>query len=481
MKQKSLKLNILMNMVLTMSSFIFPLITFPYVSRVLLPIGTGKVSFAASFISYFSMFAQLGIPTYGIRTCAKVRDNKEELTRTVHELLTINLVTTTLSYIALTIFLATIPRLQNDKTLYIIVSISIILTTLGMEWLYKALEQYVYITVRSVVFKIIALIAMFILIHEQSDYMIYGGISIFASSASNIFNLINAHKYIDFKPLGGYNFKRHLKPIFVFFAMSCATIIYTNLDTVMLGFMKSDVDVGYYNAAVKIKCILVSIVTSLGAVLLPRSSYYVENGKMDKFWQIMKKALSFVLIVAIPMMIYFILFAKEGIYFLSGEAYIGSILPMQIVMPTLLLIGLSNLLGIQTLVPLGKERILLYAEIVGAFANIILNAILIPHFASSGAAIGTLIAELIVTTMCILSLKNEFWTAIKEINCINILFAVIFATASSFWIKSLRLNVLITLIFSSFLFFGTYIIYLVFRKDTIIFDIYNGITNKLKK
>ena len=481
MKQKSLKLNILMNMVLTMSSFIFPLITFPYVSRVLLPIGTGKVSFAASFISYFSMFAQLGIPTYGIRTCAKVRDNKEELTRTVHELLTINLVTTTLSYIALTIFLATIPRLQNDKTLYIIVSISIILTTLGMEWLYKALEQYVYITVRSVVFKIIALIAMFILIHEQSDYMIYGGISIFASSASNIFNLINAHKYIDFKPLGGYNFKRHLKPIFVFFAMSCATIIYTNLDTVMLGFMKSDVDVGYYNAAVKIKCILVSIVTSLGAVLLPRSSYYVENGKMDKFWQIMKKALSFVLIVAIPMMIYFILFAKEGIYFLSGEAYIGSILPMQIVMPTLLLIGLSNLLGIQTLVPLGKERILLYAEIVGAFANIILNAILIPHFASSGAAIGTLIAELIVTTMCILSLKNEFWNAIKEINCINILFAVIFATASSFWIKSLRLNVLITLIFSSFLFFGTYIIYLVFRKDTIIFDIYNGITNKLKK
>jgi len=481
MKQKSLKLNILMNMVLTMSSFIFPLITFPYVSRVLLPIGTGKVSFAASFISYFSMFAQLGIPTYGIRTCAKVRDNKEELTRTVHELLTINLVTTILSYIALTIFLATVPRLQNDKTLYIIVSISIILTTLGMEWLYKALEQYVYITVRSVVFKIIALIAMFILIHEQSDYMIYGGISIFASSASNIFNLINAHKYIDFKPLGGYNFKRHLKPIFVFFAMSCATIIYTNLDTVMLGFMKSDVDVGYYNAAVKIKCILVSIVTSLGAVLLPRSSYYVENGKMDEFWRIMKKALSFVLIVAIPMMIYFILFAKEGIYFLSGEAYIGSILPMQIVMPTLLLIGLSNLLGIQTLVPLGKERILLYAEIVGAFANIILNAILIPHFASSGAAIGTLIAELIVTTMCILSLKNEFWNAIKEINCINILFAVIFATASSFWIKSLRLNVLITLIFSSFLFFGTYIIYLVFRKDTIIFDIYNGITNKLKK
>lgn len=315
MKQKSIKINFIMNMILTMSSFIFPLITFPYVSRILLPVGTGKVSFATSLISYFSMFAQLGIPTYGIRVCAKVRDNREELTRTVQELLTINLVMSVLSYIALFIVLTFVPRLQADKPLYIIMSFTIILTSIGMEWLYKALEQYMYITVRSVIFKFIALIAMFLLIHEQQDYVIYGGITILAASASNIFNLINVHKYIDLKPVGDYNFRRHLKPVATFFAMACATTIYTNLDNVMLGFMATDADVGYYNAAVKIKKILVSIVTSLGTVLLPRASYYVEKGMIEKFKRISKKALSFVFLISTPMLLYFILFAKEGIYF----------------------------------------------------------------------------------------------------------------------------------------------------------------------
>ena len=318
MKQKSIKLNFVMNMVLTMSSFLFPLITFPYISRILLPEGTGKVSLASSLISYFSMFAQLGIPTYGIRACAKVRDDRQELTRVAQELLIINLVMSAISYVALFAAIAWVPRLQREKPLYVIISLTILLTSIGMEWLYKALEQYTYITIRSVAFKLVALAAMFLLIHKQSDYIIYGAISIFASSASSLLNFINVRKYIDIKPVGGYQFKRHFKAIGTFFAMACATTIYTNLDTVMLGFMKTDVDVGYYNAAIKIKTILVSIVTSLGEVLLPRSSYYVENGMVSEYQRITKKSLSFVFLLATPLMLYFMLFAKEGIYFLSG-------------------------------------------------------------------------------------------------------------------------------------------------------------------
>lgn len=311
MKEKSIKLNFIMNIILTMSSFIFPVITFPYVSRILLPEGTGKVAFATSLISYFSMFAQLGIPTYGIRACAKVRDNRNELSKTVHELLIVNLGMCVISYVALFMALRYVPRLAEDKSLYVIMSFTIVLTSIGMEWLYKALEQYTYITCRSVIFKFIALIAMFLLVHEKSDYIIYGGITIFASSASSVLNLINAHKYIDLKPIENYNFKQHLKPICIFFAMACATTIYTNLDNVMLGFMATDMDVGYYNAAVKIKGILVAVVTSLGTVLLPRASYYVENGIMDEFTRITNKALAFVGLVSTPLMIYFILFAKR--------------------------------------------------------------------------------------------------------------------------------------------------------------------------
>ena len=239
------------------------------------------------------MFAQLGIPTYGIRACAKVRDNREELTRTVQELLIINLIMSVVLYIVFFGAILLVPRLHNERNLYVIVSCTIILTSIGMEWLYKALEQYTYITLRSVLFKFIALIMMFLLIHKKSDYLLYGGISIFAASASNIFNFINVHRFIDLRPVGNYNFKRHLKPIITFFAMACATTIYTNLDTVMLGFMKTNVDVGYYNAAVKIKNILVSVVTSLGAVLLPRATYYVEHNLIGDFWRITRKALNF--------------------------------------------------------------------------------------------------------------------------------------------------------------------------------------------
>ena len=190
-QQKSLKLNFIMNAILTMSQFIFPLITFPYVSRILLPEGTGKVSFATSVISYFAMFAQLGIPTYGIRACAKVRDNKEMLSRTVHELLFINLVMSFFAYGVFGICLLTVPKLRMEKTLFLIMSTTIFFNVIGVEWLYKGLEQYTYITVRSIIFKFIAIVAMFLMVHEQSDYVIYGGISILGSSASNIFNFFH--------------------------------------------------------------------------------------------------------------------------------------------------------------------------------------------------------------------------------------------------------------------------------------------------
>lgn len=407
MKQKSIKLNFIMNMILTLSSFIFPLITFPYVSRVLLPVGTGKVSFATSVITYFTMFAQLGIPTYGVRACARVRDNREELTRTAHELLAVNLVMGLFSYLVLFLALAFVPRLRDDRSLYLIISLTIVLNAVGMEWLYKALEQYTYITVRSIVFKFVALIAMFLLVHEKQDYVIYGGITILAGSASNIFNFINVHKYIDLKPVGRYHPMRHMKAVLIFFAMACATTIYTNLDSVMLGFIKTDTDVGYYNAAVKIKTILVSIVSSLGTVLLPRASYYVDQGNMKEFRRISRKALNFVFLFAAPLMIYFILYARQGIFFLSGDAYAGSILPMQIIMPTVLLIGLTNTLGIQILVPLGREKVVLYSEIAGAAVDLALNMMLIPRYGAAGAAAGTVAAESAVFLVQLFSLRGE--------------------------------------------------------------------------
>lgn len=166
-KERSLKFNFIMNSLLTVSSIIFPLITFPYVSRILLPEGNGKVSFVASVVAYFSMLSQLGIPTYGIRACAKVRNNKEELSRTVHELFIINLIMSFLVYFIFACSLYLVPQFREEKTLFIITSLTIIFNAIGVEWLYKGLEQYAYITVRSIIFKFYC-ISCYILVNPSA-------------------------------------------------------------------------------------------------------------------------------------------------------------------------------------------------------------------------------------------------------------------------------------------------------------------------
>ena len=480
-QKKSLTLNFLMNAILTMSQFLFPLLTFPYISRILLPTGTGKVSFATSVVSYFALFAQLGIPTYGIRACAKVRDDKEALTRTVQELFLINLVMSIIAYVALFGAIVFVPRLQQEKELFLIVGLTILFNAIGMEWLYKALEQYTYITVRSILFKLIAILAMFLLVHEQSDYIIYGGISILAASASNVFNFIHLHHYVSLKPIGHYNFRQHYKAVFIFFAMSCATTIYTNLDTVMLGFLTSDAEVGYYNAAVKIKSILVSVVTSLGVVLLPRASYYVEHKLMDEFYRITHMALNFVILIAVPMTVYFILFAKEGIFFLSGAEYEASIVPMQIIMPTLLFIGLTNIMGIQTLIPLGKEKVVLYSEIAGAVVDLLLNAALIPSMASAGAAIGTVVAEGVVFSVQFWALRKEVLSAYQKVRYGTIVLALALAIASCMWVQMTSLGSFASLLVSAILFFAVYGGILLLRKEPLAWQMADKVRRMLFK
>ena len=480
MQQKSLKLNFIMNAILTMSSFLFPLITFPYVSRILLPIGTGKVSFANSVVTYFVMISQLGIPTYGIRACAIVMNDEEKMKKTVYELFLINVVMSILAYIVFFGALIYVPRLRADRTLFLITGTLIFFNTIGVEWLYKALEQYTYITVRSIIFKFIALIAMFALVHDVDDYVIYGGISIFAASASNAFNFIRLRKIIGKKKVSQLNFKQHFKPVFTFFIISCATTIYTNLDNVMLGFMKDDVEVGYYNAATKIKNILVSIVTSLGTVLMPRASYYLQNGMEDEFYKLSKKAIKFVFLAATSMMIYFMLFAREGVLFLSGEAFESAILPMMIVMPTLLFIGLTNIMGIQMLVPMGREDAVMISTFAGAIVDLILNAIAIPILGASGAAIGTLVAEFVVLIVQLIYLRKDVAFLYNGQSYLKLLIALIAAFIAGCAVKLLISGIFIKLVISAMLFFGVYALILYILKEEIVTENVNKVIQMIK-
>lgn len=481
MREISIRRNFIMNAVLAVSGIIFPLISFHYTSRILLPEGTGKVSFATSLIAYFTMFAQMGLPTYGIRACAAARDDREALSRTVHELMSINLMMMLIAYFMLAISMIFIPRLAEERLLYAVMSVSIMLNSIGMEWLYKGLEQYTFITVRSLVFKLTALIALFLMIHRQEDYVVYGGISVFASAASNILNLVCARKYIDFRRPAGCDWKRHLKPTLVFFAMACAATVYTNLDTLMLGFLATDADVGYYNAAVKVKSVLVTLVTALGAVLLPRSSWYVEQGRIEDFHRMTQKALRFVLLTATAVTVYFILYAKECILVLSGEAFLPAEMSMRIIMPTVLLIGLTNVIGIQTLVPLGKEMVVLWSEIAGAVVDLILNMILIPRYQADGAAVGTLVAEVVVLAVQYAALHQELREYARKYKWGKLLTALFLAMTAGYWVRLTGWRPVLMLIVSAVCFFGVYGCFLLWRKEEILTDCYGRLKQKKRR
>lgn len=472
MKTHSIKFNFIMNAILTVSSVIFPLITFPYISRVLLVDGSGKVAFAISVVSYFTMFASLGVPTYGIRACAKVRENKEKLSAVVQELFIINGITTAIIYVIFFLSLALVPKFSAQKELLAIVSFSIVLNTMGAQWLYSALEQYSYITFCALGFKILGIVMMFAFVHSPQDYIVYGAISAAASYGSGILNFINMRKFVSFKKTRGYDFRRHIRPILTFFCMSAAASIYLNLDMVMLGFMKSDRDVGYYNAAIKVKTVLVNVVTSLGTVLLPRLSFYIEMGEKEAFRSTVVKAFRFVFTAGSAVMVFFILFAKDSILILSGKAFLPAVFPMQLLVLTVLLIGLSNITGIQILTPMGHEEKVLISIVAGAVVDFLLNLLLIPHFASTGAAFATVMAEAVVLVIQFICLKEMLLGLIRDIQYGKIAAALAVASALSIILQMFTdFSPIITMIAAAVVFFGSYGTILLLMKEPIVLEI----------
>ena len=482
MPDSSLKHNFFFNAIYTASNALFSLLVFMYVSHVLLPDGRGKVAFAASVTSYFTMVAMLGIPTYGIRITAQLRDDKERLSRAVQELLIINAV---MSVVSCLVFLAAthlVPRLREEPLLFLIHSALVLFSFTCIDWLYKGLEQYRFLAVLTVIYRMVYLALVVLMVRKPSDYIVYGALTVFGPLFVYLVYMVHAGRFISLRPLGGYHFREHLNKIMVFFAMVCAVSVYTHLDTTMLGFLKTDTDVGYYTVAVQVKTLLVSVVTSLGAVLMPRASYYIEQKKWEEFHALGAKGLHFVILFAAPLVLYFLLFAKEGILFLSGASYLPSVVPMRIIMPALMLIGLTNILGIQMLVPLGREKMVFYSVLTGAAVDFVLNLIWIPRYAASGAAAGTVVAEFAVLVVQVLALRKEFFSAMRKIPFAQIALALAAGVLCAFSVKKWgtvllaswqvsdgsTLHSFLTLLFSALLFFGAYLVVLCFSHEPIV-------------
>ena len=377
-------------------TLIFPLITFPYSSRILLPDGIGKVAFARSFVEYFITIATLGIYTYGIREAAKVRDDRLQLSKLSREILTINLVSTVIAYLLLFISMACIPKLEAYRPLLIIISAKILFTSLGLEWLYGGMEDYKYITVRAFIFQIISVILLFAFVHRPEDYLIYASIAVISNVGSHICNWIHSKKYIDLFVRTKLELKKHIKPIIILFAMAEVTKIYQVLDVTMLGFLCGDWDVGIYTSATKINRIIINLITAIGVVVLPRLAYFIKNGDTKKFQELVYKNFDIFFLLSVPSAIGLSLVGKAAILAFSGENFMAAVPVMRIMNTIIVISGIGSVVGTQTFIPMGKEKLVLYSLLLGSIANIALNFLLIPRYQALGAAVATVGSQIVL-------------------------------------------------------------------------------------
>ena len=391
----SLKGNIILNYINTISGLIFPIVTFPYAARVLQPEGIGVVNFQNSIVSYIVLITSLGIPLYAVREIAKCRDNLEQRDRTTIEITLLSFLLCLLGYVAVWLLGEYVPRIHEEATLFYILSLTIIFTGIGVQWFYQGMEDFLFITVRGLVIRFLCAVCLFVFVREKSDLLIYGLIIVGSTVGNNLINFIHLRKYIqpsriDWSKL---NIMRHIKPAFRIFMLNVVISIYVQLNTIMIGFMTDDRTVGLFTSGTKITHILTVVITSLSAVMLPRCAHLIGEGKIEEFNGIIRKSYYLLMFSAIPLTAGLILLARPLILCFCGPEYIGSIPVVVYTAPTIIFIGMTQIIGIQILYPYGKEMLVIYSTLVAAVLNVALNLLLIPLFAEAGAAISTLIAE----------------------------------------------------------------------------------------
>lgn len=407
-KEKSLAKNYLFNILKTTMGILFPLITFPYATRVLGVESIGKINYATSIVSYFLLLSMLGLQTYAIREGAGYRDDKNALNKFGTEMFLINSFLTFFAYAVFFVSLLLVPKFNEYRMLLLISSITIIFNTMGFNWLYSVFEEYAYITMRAILFQTISLMALFLLVKKADDYYIYAAINVFAGAGSNICNFVRMRRYMHLFPGGKYELKKHMKPIITIFGMSVAGTIYQDSDITIIGYMKGDAAVGLYSAAVKIMYVLTNMISSLGTVILPRMAYYMKSGRKNQFDRLTGQTIRFVLMLTFPIAAGVFLLSKEILLLVCGREFADASLALEILALNIILSPLNGVVVNQLFLTMGKEKISLKVMIISCLFNIAANILLIPLAGYEAAALTTISSEIIVLVLFI-------WYSYREV------------------------------------------------------------------
>ena len=404
-KQKSLKLNYIYNVSYQVLSLITPLITTPYVSRVLGADGIGDYSFTASVVTYFSMVAVLGTLTYGNREISYLQDDRTARSKLFWEIELLSFLITGICTAAYLIFLLFCDR--SRFSLYAIQTISIVCVAFDIAWLLQGMEEFGKVMFRNMLFKVINIVFIFSAVRDKDDLFLYVAGMVLLALASNLSIWFYLPQYIDRPVWKELHPMRHLKPTLALFIPSVAMSIYTVFDKTMIGLFANNFENGYYEQALKISKTALTLVTALGAVMIPRMGYYFNQKNMDKVKELTYQSYNFVWFLGVPLSFGLIGISQNLVPWFYGKGYDKITMLLPILGLLIIIIGLSNVTGIQYFVTTKRERLLTATVIIGAIVNFVCNLILIPKLYSIGASIASVAAEAVITLTQLYLIRNE--------------------------------------------------------------------------
>lgn len=391
----NIKKNFFYSSVLTTANYLFPMLTYPYVARVLGVDKIGLCNFADSIISYFLLFSMMGIGSVGIREIAKYKGNQEKLDQAYSSLFILNSITTIIAVIALLIATYSVPQLYANRELMFVGAVRLLTNYLQIEWLFTGLEDFKYITVRTLTVKVFYVIAVFLFVRTKNDYVIYFVLYTLMVMVNAIINVWYARHFVHFT-IKKISISPFVKPFFILGIYMFLTSLYGTFNVAFLGFTSNEIQVGYYTTATKLYTILLSLFSAFTGVMLPRMSSLLAEGKKDEFKQLLHRSVNILMMFSTPLVYFSIVFAPQIIGIISGKGYEGAILPMRIAMPLMLIIGYEQILVIQTLMPLKKDKAILINSAIGAGAGLLLNFTIVPYLQSVGSSIVWFLCECMV-------------------------------------------------------------------------------------
>ena len=445
--EKSLAANAYYNIIYRVLNLLFPLVTSTYIARILLPDGVGMVTVALNVVQYFVVFAGLGIPNYGIREIAKVRTDQEKVNKVFSELICLNAISTTICLLLYLFMIVNFEYFHEDNKLYFAVSILLIINYINIDWFYQGNEEYRFIAIRNLIVKTSSILLLIIFVKQREDYLKYTLIYCAALGGNHILNILNLKGKVNFT-FSRLNITRHLKPVLILLASTIAIELYTMMDVTMLGIFCEDAVVGYYNNASKFARVVTTLVASVGTVLLPRLSYYFTHDKLHEFSEVIKTVREVLIYVTIPAVIGMMLLSEDIICVLFGKSFQPASLTLTIMAPLVFAVVFNNFYGTQVLITLGQEKRLLYSVFVGAIVNLILNSILIPHFEHNGAAVASVLSEMMVW-LCTRHYAAEFIDVpIEKKQVLAVVGASIFMAVFVYLITLLNLPMIVELVVS---------------------------------